>query len=183
MSRRRAQPHGANRPPHPNTGQTSTPDRRSNSTATSSTPTVNTGCTPMHQEGPSVSVKTCGRALDSSRRAHHGVHTTINQTGPNPTPTTSQDHPTMTPSASPSLAVNTWANYAQAAPKQNSNWRPKPLTSTAATGTPPPGACPTTPDITATPPRHPEHWTSRSLKGDHEAEVVELDTEPGWWCS
>jgi hypothetical protein len=61
--RSRAHPHGANRPPQPSAGHRSPPPHSAVSTADLSTPTVITGCTPMHQDGPSVSAKTPGRAV------------------------------------------------------------------------------------------------------------------------
>src|SRR5215204_1373118 len=61
--RSRAHPHGANRPPQPSAGHRSPPPHSAVSTAELSTPTVITGCTPMHQDGPSVSAKTPGRAV------------------------------------------------------------------------------------------------------------------------
>lgn len=62
-SRRRAQPHGLSTHAQPGTGQPTRPARRSSSTAAAFSPTVITRCTPMHQDGPSVSAKTCGRAV------------------------------------------------------------------------------------------------------------------------
>ncbi|HEV8176527.1 MAG TPA: hypothetical protein VGP44_02450, partial [Gemmatimonadales bacterium] len=61
------------------------------STAARSTPTVITGCTPMHQDGPSVSAKTRGRAVAfyPSVVLTLASHTTTNKSRPiTPGPTT-----------------------------------------------------------------------------------------------
>ena len=71
--RSRADPHGPSTPPQPSTGQSNRPERRSFSTAAPSSPTVITRCTPMHQDGPSVSSKTSGRAVAPSGHPHPDV--------------------------------------------------------------------------------------------------------------
>ena len=92
--RSRADPHGTNRRPQPGAGHHSPPPHSAVSTAARSTPTVNTGCTPMHQDGPSVSAKTRGRAV-----AHPpdvvtlASHTTAGKDQPSPARTATMISP------------------------------------------------------------------------------------------
>jgi hypothetical protein len=76
--------------------------RRSDST-TASTPTVSTGCTPMHQDGPPVSAKTSGRAVAYPRTSSAWRRT---PTAVRRTEHPLKDHPAVARSASSSVAVN-----------------------------------------------------------------------------
>ncbi len=65
----------------------------------------------MHQDGPSASAKTAGRAV----AYNHDVptlasHTTTDKDEPSPHPTRHHDQLTVTRSSSRRLAVNTWAH-------------------------------------------------------------------------
>jgi hypothetical protein len=62
--------HGPSASPQPTAGQPNLPEHRSFSTAARSSPTVITGCIPMHQDGPSVSVR---HATAGSRAWSAGV--------------------------------------------------------------------------------------------------------------
>lgn len=104
----RAEPHGRSTPPQPTTGHPKKPAHKSNSTAEAFTPTVITGCTPMHQDGPSVSTKTFGRAVAYFQDVLTLTsHTNSSKTPAEQTQLPQQDQPTMTRSSSGSLAVNT----------------------------------------------------------------------------
>ena len=82
-------------------------------------------CTPMHQDGPSVSAKTRGRAVayppDVVTLASH---TTAGNDQPTPNPARHHDQPTMTRPSSRRLAINTRPSSRRPRPART---RPRPV--------------------------------------------------------
>ena len=90
----RAEPHGASRCPQPGAGQRSTPPHSAVSTTARSTPYRQHRCTPMHQDGPSVSAKTRGRAVAYPQDVLTlASHTTADKGRTSPLPGHHHDHP------------------------------------------------------------------------------------------